>query len=224
MSARLTEHHLARRGEQLPPVDETLMLDYVYTGNGTFARGRRDGLEVCMPVALYQARGLRRSFPYLQWGYPRLPARFMERMLSISRDRCATGIREALFHFSFDKSGRLQSYGPGSKVLDFHQGWHMEFPDQRGREDRVELVNKGLGTSEERAVIEVHSHPTDRAYFSDDDDRDEGGMSFRVYCIIGHIFNRPQVRARIGLFGHFYECPAAEFFELPEGFVDCVEG
>jgi hypothetical protein len=27
---------------------------------------------------------------------------------------------------------------------------------------------------------------------------------------------------RVGLFGHLFEYPASEFFEMPEGVIDCV--
>jgi len=61
-----------------------------------------------------------------------------------------------------------------------------------------------------------------QAVFSDHDDIDEGTLSFRIYVVIGSIFSNPSLRARVGLFGHFLEYPASEFFNLPEGVVDCV--
>jgi hypothetical protein len=103
-------------------------------------------------------------------------------------------------------------------------GWHLLFPEQRGTEHHVEPLQRGPGTAEAEALIEVHSHHAMEAKFSDEDDVDEGGgMSFRVYGVIGTIFLSPAIRARVGLFGHLYEYPASEFFELPEGVIDCVQ-
>jgi hypothetical protein len=220
MSLRLTDHHFARRGELLPPVDESLMLDYVVAANGTFARGRRPGLEVCLPVSLHKVRGLAPISPYAQWGYPKIPKLALSRMLALSLSACSIRPTEALFHLSWDT--------PTSEVLDgtalyLNPGmWCLERPEQHATKDRVEPVRKGAGSSEARAIVEVHSHHYDKAFFSQQDNEDEGGCSFRVYAVLGTIFDRPTIRARVGLFGHFFEYPASEFFELPEGLFDCV--
>jgi hypothetical protein len=219
---RVTDHHIARRGEILPPVDETLWLDYVCGAGGVYTRGRRRGLEVCMPVADGRVRGLKGVEPYVQWGFPKLPARFLERMIGTSRARCERVPTEALFHLTFDPKGCYTFSHPYSAVMDFHQGWHLEFPDQHATDQRVRPVHQGAGSSEDRAVIEVHSHVDGEAVFSEVDDADEGGLSFRVYAVLGRIFDRPEIRCRVGLFGHFMDWPAAEFFDLPEGVRDCV--
>jgi PRTRC genetic system protein A len=222
MSARATEHHFAVRGEHLPPVDESLWLDYVVGSGGIYARGRRPGLEVCMPVAGAAVRGLRGVHPYVQWGFPVLPARFLERMLSASRARCAETPTEALFHLTFEEAGRMELVREGSTVMDFHQGWHLEYPEQSATHDHVKPLRQGRGSSEARAVVEVHSHPHGDAYFSEVDDADEGGTSFRVYGVLGRVFERPAVCVRVALFGYFMPWPASEFFELPPGVIDCV--
>ena len=219
---RLTDHHFAWPGEHLPPVDESLKLDRVVAGNGLFARGRRPGLEVCLPLDHDPAPGLRPLFTYAQWGFPVLPARFLERMLGISRKRCSERPTEALFHLSW--SARLESYRDGARTLDYHRGWHLEFPDQVADAENVAATHKGFGSSEARAIIELHSHHHGATEFSAKDDADEGGNSFRVYGVIGNIFTRPQIRVRVGLFGHFYYFPAGEFFEMPPGLLDLTQG
>ena len=141
-------------------------------------------------------------------------------MLSLSRHVAKQAPREALFHLSFDQDTH------GSFVPDHilcMDGWHLEFPEQRATEDEVELIHKGYGTSEERAIIEVHSHHHGEAQFSEKDDRDEGGCSFRVYGVLGTIFERPTITTRVGLFGNFMQYNASEFFELPEGLLDREE-
>ena len=218
MSVRLTEHHFALPGQQLPPVDESLLLDYVVASNATYARGRRPGLEVCMPVSfnLQPLRGLSPLESYAQWGYPKVPELLVGTMLDVSRAACATRPTEALFYLSFSHT----SDGCASHPV-CASGWHLEWPNQRATADSVIAVESGAGTSSERAIIELHSHHNMRPDFSPSDNEDES-QGFRVYAVIGEIFTRPQIRARVGLFGHFWEYSASEFFELPEGLIDCV--
>lgn len=215
------EHHFARRGAQLPPVSESLWLDYVCGAGGVYARGWRPGLEVCIPVARARVRGLKGVEPYVHWDFPKLPARFLERMLSVSRSRCKREPLEALFHLSFHERLQAWDFDEGASTLDFHQGWHLEYPKQEAARDHVRPLCQGEGSSESRAIIEVHSHVDGEAVFSEVDDADEGGLSFRVYAVLGRIYDRPEVRCRVGLFGHFMQWRAEEFFELPQGVTDC---
>ena len=216
-SVRLTEHHFARIGEQLPPVNESLLLDYVVASNATYARGRRPGLEVCMPVSfnLQPVRGLAQVASYAQWGYPKVPLLLVGTMLDVSRAACAEKPTEALFHLSFSEDTSGCSGHPVCAA-----GWHLEWPEQRATEDSVIALNAGAGTSVERAIIELHSHHNMRPDFSPSDNKDES-QGFRVYAVIGEIFTRPAIRARVGLFGHFWEYGASEFFELPAELRDC---
>lgn len=215
---KLTEHHFATRGVPLPPVNESLMLDYVLAGNGTFARGRRPGIEACVPVAFAPVRGLRDVEPYVQWGYPKVPASMLALIFNVSQVIARSEPKEALFHLVFDRE-TCHRYRT-SNHIQCANGWHLDFPHQTATAERVEPLHKGAGSSEERAVIEVHSHHHESAFFSEQDDADEGTMSFRVYGVIGTIFTDPAIRMRVGLFGHFWELSAAEIFELPEGVRD----
>jgi hypothetical protein len=221
MTPRFTDHHFAWPGMQLPPVSESLKLDHVVAANGLFARGRRPGLEVCLPLDSEALPHLKPLFHYVQWGFPLLPARFLERMLSISRSRCSKAPTEALFHLSF--SAGLEPHREGAKTLDYHMGWHLEFPDQTADAENVSATHQGFGSSESRALIEIHSHHRGRADFSEKDDLDEGGNGFRLYGVLGTIFTKPSIRMRVGLFGHFYDYRTTEFFEMPQGLIDLVE-
>lgn len=216
---RLTDHHFALRDRHLPEVNESLMLDYVCGAGGIYARGRRPGMEACMPIGYARVRGLKGVEPYVQWGYPKVPAELLALMFSISQTVARNQPCEALFYLSFSliepASGRPAHVACAN-------GWHLEFPAQSADAEHVEAREKGAGTSEESAVIEVHSHHRFGPEFSERDDADEGTMSFRVYAVIGNIFVGPAIRARVGLFGHFLEYPASEFFEMPEGVVDRV--
>lgn len=221
MSVRIAAHHFAPRDKPLPPIDDSLWLDYVVGAGGVYARGRRAGLEVCMPVASARVRGLGPVEPYVEWGFPRIPARFLGLMLAVSRQRCASQPAETLFHLSWSCI-RPAPADAHSSALAAGEGWLLEFPEQLATHDRVRPLHQGRDNSEARAVIEVHTHPYDEARFSEVDDADEGGLSFRVYAVLGRLFDRPEVRCRVGLFGHFMEWGAREFFELPAGVTDCL--
>lgn len=214
---KLVEHHLATC-MPLPPVDESLMHDYVFASNGVFARGRRPGLEACIPVVTpaVLVRGLHHVEPYVQWGYPKVPATMMSIMFSISQQIARKEPLETLFHLTFGEPHGHVKAAPRGHIW-CADGWHLIFPPQRGSATKVELVDQGVGSSEAEAIIEVHSHHYERAFFSEDDDRDEGSISFRLYGVMGTIFNDPTIRMRVGLFGHFFEYPASEFFEMPDG-------
>jgi len=182
---RLTDHHFAtRERDHLPPVDESLMLDYVVGAAGIYARGRRPGIEACIPIADARVRGLRGVQPYVQFGYPKVPARLLALVFAVSRAVARVEPRAALFHLSFnpvvDPLAPLSSSSHGRMVFS-EAGWNLEFPKQQGTDKHVEALEKGAGTSEERAVIELHSHHEMDPVFSPTDDVDEGAMSFRLY-------------------------------------------
>lgn len=223
MRVKLVDHYLVMQ-TPLPQVDESLLLDYVVGGNGVFARGRRPGLEACIPIAapVVPIRGLCPINPYVQWGFPKVPPTMMALMFSISQTIARDEPRETLFHLTFSEPyGHVNEAPPRGHVW-CADGWHLIFPAQTGSADRVELIHQGAGSTEAEAIIEVHSHHHERAFFSEQDDADEGSISFRLYGVIGTIFERPTIRIRVGLFGHFFEYPASEFFEMPEGVEEAI--
>jgi hypothetical protein len=60
--------------------------------------------------------------------------------------------------------------------------------------------------------IEVHSHNTMDAFFSKTDDAEETGL--RIYAVLGRVTSaQPQIRVRVGIYGHFWTIPYQEIFE-----------
>lgn len=225
MTHKLVDHHFAVPGLPPPEVDARQLVDYLVGANGTFARSRRPGLAACVPVTfnLSPVRGLAEVESYVRFGLPRVPASLVAQMLTISRGVCGPGPAEALFHLRHGEEV-IATCARLAAAVAHDGGWLLEFPEQRpkrepGREaDSVEAV----GPAPDGTIIEVHSHHSMRAEFSPEDNEDEGGLKFRVFAVLGTIFERPTIRARVGVCGHFYELPAATFFELPEGLTDCV--
>jgi hypothetical protein len=66
----------------------------------------------------------------------------------------------------------------------------------------------------------LHSHGAYPAFFSATDDRDEA-HSFRLFAVIGHTFQKPQIRLRAGIFGYFWEIDPKLVLEIPEGCQSC---
>jgi hypothetical protein len=201
----LIDYHWAFPGVPLPPVDESKLLDYVTAANGIYARGRRPGLEVCMPISfsLQPVQGLVPIASYAQWGYPKVNAGVLLNILRISKHQCRREPREALFYFRFD---------------DLDGCWQVEYPKQTATRERV-IADPDVSTGD--VLIELHSHHSMEAHFSPDDNEDES-QGFRIYAVIGEIFTRPVIRARVGLFGNFFEYPASEFFEIPDELADAI--
>ena len=64
-------------------------------------------------------------------------------------------------------------------------------------------------------VAEFHSHGGSRAFFSATDDRDEQG--FRIYGVVGRLDAlRPELRLRVGVYGHFAPVDWSQVFGGPE--------
>lgn len=213
----LIDYHLRRPDRQLPPVNEAGLLDYVLGENGVFARGRRPGLEVCMPISfsLAPVRGLGRTEPYVQWGWPKVPELAVKDALRWFQAEAANGL-EALIYLTFHTCDE-----PCAAFVNCNAGWHVVVPDQDAGADYVRPRQTGAGSSTERAIIEVHSHHAMRPDFSPTDNQDESG-GFRIYSVIGNLPERPTIRSRVGLWGNFWECRSNEFFEMPEGLEDAV--
>ncbi len=198
----LFDYHVARESG-LPPCRAALQ--YILAGNGLFARGAREGLQVCMPLAECRVKGLVEIEPYLKLDYPRVPTALVSLMLCqawLAADIEARPI-EVLFHLHWNA----------------HQ-WQLEIPPQAQGHAHAQPLGPALGSSYQRAIIEVHSHHALPPCFSDTDNADETG--FRIFAVLGHIFTQPQLRVRVGLYGHYWPIPATWVFELPPNVMDGV--
>ncbi|MFM7885721.1 MAG: Mov34/MPN/PAD-1 family protein, partial [Pseudanabaena sp.] len=170
-----------------------------------FVRARRQGLEAIAPVSYYKAKGLRIIAATVQMTYPPVPVFLVEQMLEASR--LASGANnqpvEILFHLYFENGN-----------------WQLAIPDQEQTATSCKPLDNSTNSSYNKALIEIHSHHSMRAYFSDTDNRDETG--FRIYGVLGEIFSNPQIRMRVGIYGHFHETATAGILELPAQLTDCL--
>ncbi|MDQ2810205.1 MAG: hypothetical protein M3Z04_25285 [Chloroflexota bacterium] len=183
----------------LPPYKGPLY-EYWLHGGGVALRAERDGLRACIPVAAAPVRGLPVLTSTVQLGCPRVPA--------------------ALTQWLFDRAYAARDPAGDSIEILFHLRWaglrwRVDIPPQIGSAGSVYPTESGPGSSYAGALIEVHSHHGMAAFWSDTDDADEQG--FRLYAVLGDIFQRPTLRVRVGIYGQFYELPAGTIFDLPVG-------
>lgn len=208
--------HIIATGPELPPLSaedwEGLLYQIVFAGNGAFARAQRDGLEVMMPYHEHEVPMLPRLTPWLSLDAPKVPAEIIEAIFDLARAVSTERPLEALFHLHFDR--------------DLEQ-WVLSVPPQNATATSVRHTDESPESSFHQAWIEIHSHHTMPAYFSGpagvegtDDDCEQ---DFRLYGVIGRIFEHPSLRMRVGLYGNrFWEIPASLICELPPGVADCV--
>lgn len=206
LSTLLADYVVIRRGEDLMEEmgrEKTRgsLYDYLFAGNGVFLRAARPGLEVCIPVSRHEVRGLAHIEPYVKLAHERVPASFLKRMFNYAREVCVRKGEpvEALFYLRYRED------------IEF---WQISTPEQRATSSSVRPADDQDEEYRE-ALIELHSHHQMDAFFSSQDDQDEQG--FRIYAVIGEIFTNNRVRVRVGCYGHFFEVPARDIFELPEG-------
>lgn len=186
---------------------------YVLAHNGVFAWAKREGLEALIPVAPSPVpiRGLYPVEPYVRLVHPPVDVWLVSEMFRLAKEaRSSEGNPlEILFYLSFDKRG----------------GWQLTVPPQEQQPARVvpraDALNLSLYAN---TLIEIHSHHQMAAFFSGTDTADEQG--FRLYGVLGRLDGEarsgPEIRLRVGIYGHFWEIPAASLLSLPWGITDCV--
>jgi hypothetical protein len=197
-------------GGPMPPEPYGGLYNYALAGNGVFLRASRPGLEVCIPIADCEVRGLFPLEARVTLSYPRVPAAYVRKMLDLSISACVEygSPIERLFH--------LRSQEDGFAVDG--RRWRLDQPTQQATATSVRPTDDAPDSSYDLALIEVHSHHQMEAFFSGADDEDEQG--FRIYGVLGDIFTKPKMRVRVGCYGHFLEVPAETIFEMPDGIED----
>lgn len=203
-SNALIKHIIATK-ESLTEIAPNSMYEYVYASNGTFVRAKRQGLIAIAPVSYYKTKGLRAVSASIQMTYPPVPNTLVERMLEASCIACNAEGKpvEIVFHLYFENGN-----------------WQLAIPDQEQTATSCKPLDNSQNSSYGKALIEVHSHHGMKAFFSETDNRDEIG--FRIYGVLGEIFSNPQIRTRVGIYGHFHEIPATGILELPPQLNDCL--
>lgn len=194
--------YLIYRGGELPPLNSALR--YILAGNGLLLQAHRQHIKALVLLATYPVKGLPPLEPYLTTTLPKVSQALMSQMLETARNQQdETGHPlEIVFHFLLEEGE-----------------WQLIIPEQEQSYTHCRPVNSGEA-SYRQAVLEIHSHHHFPAYFSETDDQDEQGV-FRFLGVVGHFLDKPRLRLRLGIYGHFISLPAELLLALPEE-VECA--
>jgi len=163
---------------------------YWLAGNGVWKLAERARLRALIPLAPCRVAGLPDLAPVVQVHPGRLAGTLLQAMLADARRLAAAAPREVLYHVVFD--------GLRMRVLR---------PQQRGSAATLAY----MGGDSDEIVMDLHSHCEMGAFFSGTDDRDE--LGFRLYAVIGRIFDRlPELALRVGVYGDYWSAPFAMVF------------
>lgn len=179
------------RDAALPPLPDCLY-EYVIAANGVFIRAKRPGMSAMFPIApaMFPIRGLVPAQPSFHLDR-RMPEWMLRKMLLRAFDQ---GHKEILFYARANP-------------------WRITIPEQVQSAGGVHPVDPYAGGAE--TIMEVHSHHGMGAFFSATDNHEEQA-GFRLFAVLGRVTSQsPEIRVRVGIYGHFWEIPADWAFELP---------
>jgi PRTRC genetic system protein A len=197
---KLVQHLVVEDNGQLPPIPDCLYA-YILAGNGVFLYGKREDLEVLIPISRAAIAGLPPLVPFVNM--PRVPAVLLQHVLNVSRENLPN---EILFWFNFDRD---------------RQVWNLDAPLQICRPASVFPVDRSDPRGA-RALIDLHSHALLDPFFSRTDNKDEQG--FRIFVVIGRVNQKALILVRVGVYGNYWNIPADLVFELPEEIRDAYYG
>ncbi len=162
--------------------------DYVLGSGGVYVQSESAHLTARVLVAPYKVRGLAPVAEKVVLPHGRIPSGLLEAGLRWFQDAPGT---ERFFAIRWDG----HAYRP-------------VVPPQAGTGASL-IYRPPSGV-----VAEFHSHGRLAAFFSATDDRDEQG--FRIYGVAGRLVDaRPELRLRIGVYGHFAPAEWSQLFDGP---------
>ena len=163
--------------------------DYVLGSGGVYVQSQGAHLTARVAVAPCTVRGLAPVAEKVALSHGPIPAALFEVGLRWFQDAPET---ERLFAVRWDG-----------------HAYRLVVPPQAGTATRL-AYQPSAGV-----VAEFHSHGSARAFFSATDDRDEQG--FRIYGVAGRLDAlRPELRLRVGVYGHFAPVDWLQVFDGPE--------
>lgn len=185
----------AHTGQPLP-WPTTALYDYITHQYGIIKRAISPHFRAAIPVSNgANVAGLLPYTAHVELSVPRAPASWLGAILLHARQQ--RGI-EQMYHLHYTPAG-----------------WRVEVPAQQAEAGRVSYAGGDAPT----VVCDLHSHHVMPAYFSETDDADEQGLRF--YAVIGRIYDRPEIRLRVGVYGDWWPVPAAVLFAGLGPFMEC---
>lgn len=186
----------------LPPI-AAMGYEYVLAGNGLFVRAEDSRMEACIPIAEVGLHGLAEIEPYARLKVDRVPSSFLHSILA-----------SAMRHMPAEAMYQLRWSGEQHHAVQ--RTWQCLMPTQTV--SSVSITFDDYADS----VIDLHSHNSMAAFFSDIDDRDESG--FRFYAVIGKLgTSKPEIKVRAGIYGHHLNVPVTSIIETAGPFIDLFD-
>jgi len=179
----------------LPPIAAS-GYEYVVAANGVFIRAQSDYLSACVPVCHFLGSPIERLQPVepyakLLWAPP-VGVGHLYAVIKNARERMPN---EAMYQFI-----------RGIDELDDTHKWTCKLPRQTATPTRVDFEDNP------DSIIDIHSHNTMHAFFSEQDNADE--MGFRFYCVLGKLnTDHPEILCRVGVYGYFMNVPMTTIFK-----------
>lgn len=199
MMAISISNAIMAESEPLPPIGD-VMYQYVVAGDGLFIRAENSRLIALVQIAPAQLNGLADLAPIAELKVERVPGIWLRSILASARRHMPN---EAMYQFH---------YGGETHKAITHT-WRCSSPGQIVSPTGLSYDDDG------EAVIDLHSHNSMPAFFSATDDADEQGLRF--YAVIGRIeTDTPEIRVRVGVYGHHLAVPADLVFDELGPFVD----
>ena len=170
--------------------------DYVLGLGGVYVQSASAHLTARVLIAPCVVRGLAPVSEKVMLPHGRIPSRLLQAGLRWFQDAPDT---ERFFAVRWDG-----------------HAYRLVVPPQAG--SRASLIYQPPSG----VVAEFHSHGSHSAFFSATDDRDEQG--FRIYGVAGRLHSaRPELRLRVGVYGHFAPVEWSQVFDGPALGVRLVE-
>lgn len=89
-------------------------------------------------------------------------------------------------------------------------GYSIYYPKQKYTLASVSFERNYALECSKTLVMDMHSHGRLRAFFSEQDDRDEKGT--RLFLVAGNLHEEPQIRVRAGIIGRFVDIFCSDIF------------
>jgi PRTRC genetic system protein A len=193
----LVTHHVYD-GCFLPPFGAQAY-QYILAGNGIFVRAETPFFTALMPIAACSVRGLAPLKPRFCLKVARIPEKLLRAALTDAgrARRPDGGLNEVLYQF-------------------LHHGNSVQLRRPSQRASGATVV--AAGNDDANILCELHSHGNMSAFWSRTDDADEQGA--RVYAVIGRLDTAPEIRVRVGVYGHWQPLPVTAVFTGAGGFTD----
>jgi hypothetical protein len=179
-------HHTVYQGGPLPPFGAPAY-EYLLAGNGLFLRAESEHIAALCHIQKFEVRGLPALAQEIRPKHGRIKG---ELLWQIRKDMATYHNREMMYYVTL-AGGRVRVHRP--RQVGTGASVHYE-----------DAIDYG------RAILDLHSHASMKAFFSATDDADEQG--FRWYGVIGRVYDRPEIALRLGVYGYHLRVPAATLF------------